>query len=325
MKEPSFLPPFTFRPILKPVIWGGSFIKYFKRLHGCSCGPIGESWEISGLEGDESVVDNGPDAGLPLPALIEKYGARLMGKRPYEIHGNRFPLLIKYIDAARDLSVQVHPDDEMAVSMGQKNGKSELWHIVRAAGGAKIHAGFRQNITPDEYERALSSQSIMDCVSSFRTRPGQTFYLPAGTIHAIGAGNFLLEIQQASGVTYRVYDYGRIDADGHPRELHTELARKALKYEAFDPRCPRLDGYAHAPVPLLYSEWANIQRADINGTSTLSLPADSFTILACISGELTLSYPGSDFPLPSGTTCLLEATIKKVSLSGRGAVVIITV
>lgn len=247
-----------------------------------------------------------------------------MGRTVLERYGNRFPILVKYIDAARDLSVQVHPDDNLAADLGYTNGKNEMWHVMRSGGGAKIYAGFRRPLEPDEYDAAVADKSIMELVKVHRSRPGDTFLLPAGTIHAIGAGNFLLEVQQASDVTFRVYDYDRRDASGNPRELHTELARRAMKFDTAEVGPIRLDRNGPADTPLLHADWARVTRHRVDSPRVIGFPADSFTILCCIEGEVGVSYPGHSFTLESGHTCLVPATVTAMHFSGRGAVVSVT-
>lgn len=316
--------PVWFRPLVKPVIWGGDYIRYFKRLHHETSAQIGESWEVSGIEGDESVVDGGEDDGLTLSQLIDKRGATLVGRTVLERYGNRFPILVKYIDAARDLSVQVHPDDTLASTLGYPNGKNEMWHVMRSGGGAKIYAGFRRAVSPEEYDAAVTDKSVMDLVKAHRSRPGDTFHLPAGTIHAIGAGNFLMEVQQASDVTFRVYDYDRRDASGNPRELHTELARRALKFTPAEVGPRRMERVPPLDIPLLDADWAHVTRHRVESPRVMGFPADSFTILCCIEGEVSVSYTGHSFTLESGHTCLIPAVVTAIHFSGKGTVVSVT-
>lgn len=316
--------PVMFKPLVKPVIWGGDYIRYFKGLHHETSAQIGESWEVSGIEGDESVVSGGQDDGLMLHELIDRYGAALVGETVYKMHGNRFPVLVKYIDAARDLSVQVHPDDAMAAELGLTNGKNEMWHIMRSSGGAKIYAGFRNAVDCDTLNEAVEDKSVMDLIKTHRSRPGDTFILPAGTIHAIGAGNFLLEVQQASDVTYRVYDYDRRDASGSLRELHTDLARRALKFDACDVDPKHLGRRPAADTLLVDAYWARVIRHQIDGERVISFPLDSFTLLCCIEGEMTIKSTASDFVLKAGQTCLVPAIINHMTFTGRGAVVSVT-
>ncbi len=209
--------PFKFVPYLKPVLWGGDKIAPF---NGVSCDALnmGESWEISGVPGQESVGAEGPDCGCSLPELVERYGARLVGEHVLRRYGNTFPLLVKLIDAKKDLSVQVHPDDAMAAKRhGGSLGKTEMWYIIDAEPGARIYAGLSKPITPGGYTRLVEEKKIMDVVACHESSPGDIFFLPAGRIHAIGAGNLLAEIQETSDITYRVYDFDRRYADGNLR------------------------------------------------------------------------------------------------------------
>ncbi len=212
---------YKFVPYLKQVIWGGEKIAARK---GISDAPpcIGESWEISGVEGHESVVANGEEKGMSLSDIVAKHKDNLVGKRVYESFGEKFPLLVKIIDASHNLSVQVHPGDELAAERHGCFGKTEMWYILETEPGAKVFAGLTKKIFPDDYMRMVGDHTIMDAIGVNDTRPGDLFFLPAGCIHSIGAGNLLAEIQQTSDITYRVYDFDRRDAQGNLRELHTE-------------------------------------------------------------------------------------------------------
>ena len=321
-RNTPLLPPIEFHPILKPVIWGGSFMKYFKSLDTYSGGgTIGECWEISGLEGDESVVAGGEYDGLTISELIAQLGPRLMGKRVYDRFGTRFPILVKFIDAARDLSVQVHPDDASAKSLGLIGGKNELWHIIRSQGGAKIYAGFKKQLTSEEYEQAVESKTILAYISTRTSRSGDTFYLPGGNIHAIGAGNFLMEIQQTSGITYRVYDYDRKDKSGRKRQLHAEEARRVVSLDKYDSYIPSPYWHNSSDQVLLMKDWATVRKHRIDGSCRLDFPLDSFTILTCIEGAVSINYPGVHFELSFGSTCLLAAEITEVTVDGSGIVI----
>ena len=220
---------FKFELNLKKVLWGGDKIAAFKGVtleeHN-----VGESWEISGLKGHESIVSQGSDKGLSLRELITKYRGQLVGHRVYRKHGNEFPLLIKFIDARQNLSVQVHPDDDLARRRHGCSGKTEMWYIIDAQPGATLLAGMSHTITPQQYLEHMSSGTLLDVLARHTTHPGDIFFLPSGRIHSIGAGNLLLEVQQASDITYRVYDFDRLDSNGKPRELHTELAKEAIDY-----------------------------------------------------------------------------------------------
>lgn len=227
--------PYKFEPYLKTTLWGGYQIAPFKGIYTAQPN-IGESWEISGVPGHESVaIDRGliddVDLGLTLTELIDKYKGLLIGNRVYKRFGNKFPLLVKFIDSRQDLSVQVHPDDKLAQERHGCAGKTEMWYIIKSDVGAKIYAGLKKQITPDDYEHMVSGEApegsnpMADVIATHEAHQGDLFFLPAGRLHAIGAGCFLAEIQQTSDITYRVYDFGRKDAHGNPRELHTELAK----------------------------------------------------------------------------------------------------
>lgn len=222
-----------FNPILKSTIWGGERIATYKGI-ATDLEKVGESWELSGVEGDESVVAEGIDAGMTLPALIDRYGASLMGHRNYEKFGNRFPLLIKFIDAREDLSVQVHPDDAMSQKYGMPNGKTEMWFVLDAAEGARLANGFKNPVDPADYETLVKSGEIENVLNFVEIKPGDTYFIPAGRVHAIGKGAFVAEIQQTSDATYRLYDYHRKDKNGNERELHTELAKEAVNFNDTD-------------------------------------------------------------------------------------------
>ena len=225
--------PLRFTPQLKSLIWGGEKIAPYKGIRTGGRN-IGESWELSGVAGNESVVAEGEYAGRTLPELIARFRGELVGEAVYERHGTEFPLLVKFIDARQDLSIQVHPDDQLAWTRHKSNGKTEMWYVVAADEGAHLKSGFSQQLTPAEYERMVADHTLTDALCDYPVIAGDLFFLPAGRVHAICAGTFVAEIQQTSDITYRIYDYGRTGADGKPRELHTELAKDAID----TPCCP---------------------------------------------------------------------------------------
>ena len=232
-----------FKPILKTVVWGGEKIAPFKGIRTDQHN-IGESWELSGVPGNESVVANGPLAGKTVTELISEYGEKLIGRSNYEKTGTEFPLLIKFIDARQDLSIQVHPNDELAAARhnGSK-GKTEMWYVVSADKDAHLMSGLNREITPDEYVARVENNTITDVLCDYKVSPGDVFFLPAGRIHSIGSGSFIAEIQQTSNITYRIYDFGRLGLDGKPRELHTGLAKDAIDYTVYAGQgCHRLYG-----------------------------------------------------------------------------------
>lgn len=312
--------PLHFTPYLKSVIWGGERIAPFKGITTDQT-QIGESWELSAVPGHVSVVDRGPLAGKSLTELIDTYGADLVGKHVYEHYGSAFPLLIKFIDAKADLSVQVHPDDTLAQARHNSPGKTEMWHIIDTDHGAKIYAGLNTQITPEEYERRVADNTIMDVIAAYDSAPGQTYFLLAGRIHAIGAGNLLAEIQQTSDITYRIYDYDRRDKDGNPRELHTEQAKDAIDYTVYS------DYQSHPEGSLLAEcQYFDTRCLKLNGnTQPIANPRGSFTIVICLAGEAEIinNTNGEAFTITRGETLLFPAAM--TSLSTRGTATLLTV
>lgn len=223
--------PFRFTPLLKTPLWGGRDIVALK---GITEHPtVGESWEISGLAGEETIVREGRDMGKSLAELIEQYGAALMGQENLRRYGKDFPLLIKFISAADPLSIQVHPDDKMAQQLANvPYGKSEMWYVVDAHEGASIYSGFKKDLTLEDFDKAMAESRLPEQLVRHNTHAGDSFFIPAGQIHSIGCGNFIIEIQQSCNLVYRVCDFDRTDAHGKKRELHLDLARKALHFKA---------------------------------------------------------------------------------------------
>ena len=230
-KNGCMLYPLKFDPILKPVIWGGKDICTFKNLRSCP-DTIGESWELSCLPENMSIVVAGKLKGKSLSELIAIYGEELVGKPVMDRFGNIFPLLIKFIDAKQPLSIQVHPNDELAKKRHGLLGKTEMWYVVDAAKDAHLCLGFKEKIDAEIYMRSLQDNTFIDCLQKYGVKSGDVFFLPAGCVHAIGAGCFIAEIQQTSDITYRIYDYNRKDANGGRRELHTEWAKDAIDYNS---------------------------------------------------------------------------------------------
>ena len=221
--------PLKFEPILKQTLWGGDKIIPFKHLNE-TLPNVGESWEVSAVEGSESVVANGADKGYTLPEMVRKYKEELVGEANYARFGNKFPLLIKFIDAKLDLSIQVHPGDELAKKRHNSFGKNEMWYVIAADKGAKLISGFAEEITPKEYKDRVHNGTFAEVLQTCAIEPGDVFYVPAGRVHGIGAGAFVAEIQQTSDITYRIFDYNRKDKDGKSRELHTSQAMDAINF-----------------------------------------------------------------------------------------------
>ena len=315
---------YKFNSILKPVLWGGSKLVTFKGLPACD-EPIGESWELSAMPGRESVVAEGPDQGLTLTELVKRHGADLVGEDVYRRCGDRFPLLIKFIDAKRDLSIQVHPDDAMAQRLHGCSGKTEMWYVLNTDEGATITTGFKQAITPETFDRHLDEGTILDIINTVASKSGDVFFIPPGQIHSIGAGNLLVEVQQSCDITYRVFDYNRRDAEGKLRELHSRQAREALNYDVINSRI------AYTPMddvtPLVSCPKFNVCRLNLEDKFTLSLQRPhSFVVLMCLSGKATLNV--KDMPttaLRQGETALIPAVADTVEMAGKAQLLIIDV
>jgi len=308
--------PLKFEPILKEIIWGGDEICRFKNLHPQRSG-IGESWEVSHVKNNVSIVANGNLNGKSLEELIETYRERLLGEKVIEHFGTTFPLLIKFIDARDSLSVQVHPDDLLAKKRHNSFGKTEMWYVIQAMPDAFLYSGFSQPITPEEYVRSLEDDTFINYLQRHEVKPGDVFFLPAGRVHAIGAGCFIAEIQQTSDVTYRIYDYNRKDANGNPRELHTELAKDAIDYAIYpDYKLDYTPG--QQPVQALIScpYFATNLIEGKKGDLVQTAHPDSFSIYIGLEGRLQVTDGnGCSVEIRQGETVLLPAENRLTSLN----------
>ncbi len=304
----------TFNPIFKTVIWGGEKIAPFKGV-ATDQKKIGESWEISGVAGSESVVADGKDKGLTLTALIDKYGASLLGEKNYKRYGDSFPLLIKFIDAHDDLSVQVHPDDELARKRGSKFGKTEMWYVLGAAPGARLANGFNREVNPDEYEGLVNSGEIMDVLNFNPVKPGDTFFIPAGRVHAIGKGAFVAEIQETSDITYRLYDYKRKDKDGNERQLHTKEAFEAINFKDTEGKPVAYTAHRDIPVNLVTSPFftTNLWTIDHEVMRDYS-EWETYVVIICTKGKATLTTDMETRVIKEGTSVLIPASCKKLTI-----------
>jgi len=339
--------PFKFETILKQVIWGGSEICRFKNSDVQESG-IGESWEISQVPGSVSVVANGELKGKSLTDLIELAPDALLGKSVYARFGKEFPLLIKFIDAEDNLSIQVHPDDTLARARHNSFGKTEMWYVVASKPGAKLVSGFSQQIDAAEYERRIADNSIEEVLQHHEVKAGDVFFLPAGRVHAIGAGLFIAEIQQSSNITYRLYDYNRKDINGNGRELHTELAKDAIDFKMYTDLKAAYEPVENDMVPLVSCSYFTTNRiqlkADASGyedvitdngkqkvlmTETVEMDRDyssldSFVIYVCMQGEGNITY-GDDqtIAIHQGESVLLPACLDGTTLSTSGELLLL--
>lgn len=304
-----------FQPILKSPVWGGEQIAPYKGLD-TDQRQIGESWELSGLPDNESVVSEGPDKGLTLCEVLRREGEKLVGKANYARFGEEFPLLVKIIDAREDLSVQVHPNEALARKRHGCSGKSEAWYVIRANEEARLRVGFNHPVTPEEYDRAVAENRVVELMAEHRVAPGDWFYLPAGRIHTIGAGTMVVEIQQPSNITYRIYDYNRPGVDGKPRELHTEAAREALDYGCYADYRTSYTPQKDCAVQLMRNEHFTVTLFDLTRPQILDLEwLDSFAAVVCTEGEGTLrDDKGRTMPIRQGETILVPAEAKCVQM-----------
>ena len=312
--------PFTFKPILKKVIWGGSDICPFKGITPVENG-VGESWELSHVEGNYSIVDNGELEGKSLDELIRSYGKELLGEKVMERFGTTFPLLIKFIDARDNLSIQVHPDDELAKKRHNSFGKTEMWYVIKAEKGAGLYSGFSEQIDAEEYVKRVENNTIMDVLQRYDVNEGDVFFLPAGRVHAIGAGCFIAEIQQTSNITYRIYDYNRKDANGKTRELHTDLAREAINYEVLDDYRTKYEPLKDEPVELVACPYFTTSLYDMTEEISCDYSElDSFVIFICMEGSCKIvDNEGNELTVNAGESILLPATTQDITITPESA------
>ena len=306
-----------FKPLLKQTIWGGDKIIPFKQL-SASLDNVGESWELSGVKDNETIVADGPLEGKSLNTIVEEMGAKLVGRDNYKRFGNEFPLLIKFIDARNDLSIQVHPTDEIAVRQGRKRGKTEMWYLMSSDPGAKLYSGLKSEITPEQYKEMVENDTICDALAQYEVKEDDVFFLPAGRIHAIGTGCFLAEIQQTSDVTWRIYDFKRKDKNGNYRELHTQQAAEAIDYHVEKDYRTEYRPEKNQGVNLVNCPYFNTAVYDLDEPMTLDYSGlDSFVILIGLKGEGTITdSEGNTTSLKAGETVLVPAEEAEVKVTG---------
>lgn len=305
----STLYPLRFAPILKPTLWGGNKICAYKNMQDALCDNIGESWEISGVKNNVSVVSNGPLQGKTLNELICQYREMFVGESVYQRFGNEFPLLIKFIDAQKDLSIQVHPNDEVARKKHQSNGKTEFWYIIDAQQDAFLYSGFNQKVTPDEVRAHVENHTICEILNKETAQKDDAFFLPAGRVHSIGAGLFLAEIQQTSDATYRLWDYNRLDKDGKTRELHVDLAIDAIDYKYYRQYKNNYKPCVGRPVKLQECSYFTTHLIEADTFIKFDYKRiDSFVIWICLEGSaLFASSKKHNQKICQGETILFPA------------------
>ena len=308
--------PLKFKTIFKDKIWGGQKISTYLHKDFGDLPNCGETWEISGVKSDVSVVDGGALDGESLANILEQYKDQLVGKKVYDHFGNIFPLLVKFIDANDDLSIQVHPNDELAKKRHNSFGKTEMWYIIEADPGSTLIAGFNKELTEQAYLDAFNSGNLMDVLNRETAKEGDVFFLPAGRVHTIGKGLLLAEIQQTSDVTYRIYDFDRVDDKGNKRELHTEEALAAIDYRHYDHYKTPYQAKKDATVHLVTSPYFTTNVLDATQDITKDYSSlDSFVIHVCVAGAYQLKYADEIYNIKMGDCVLLPNTIDKVELT----------
>lgn len=284
-------------------------------------GHIGESWEISGVEGDVSVVANGFLKSNNLEEITEVYMGDLVGDRIYDTYGLDFPILVKFIDARDVLSVQVHPDDRLAGERHGARGKTEMWYVAECEPGAYLYVGFKKPVSREEYLKAVAHGTLTDLLRRYEVKRGETYYIPAGTVHAIGPGLLIAEIQETSDVTYRISDWGRVDGEGNPRPLHTEEATDAIGFQ-YGQEYRRSAGTKAEPVEKLVSTpYFTTNLLDIRGEMRRDYASlDSFVVYVCTEGKVEVLTEGGNEKLSALESILIPAEIDEVTLTGEGTV-----
>ncbi|NSW44777.1 MAG: class I mannose-6-phosphate isomerase [Bacteroidales bacterium] len=307
--------PLTFKPIIVERIWGGKKLQTRLSKDIGSLENAGESWEISAVEGAESVVEHGILAGNNLTELTEVYMSDLVGEKVYEKFGEEFPLLIKYIDANDVLSIQVHPNDDLAKERHHAYGKTEMWYVIDAEPDAYIISGFNHDVTHEEYLAHLEAGNVDKLMNKVPAKPGDVFFIPAGRVHAIGKGVLLAEIQQTSDITYRIFDWNRVDKNGNPRQLHTEEALDAIDFKATHDIKISYQTRINQSVTLVSCPYFVTNILHCNQTIQKEyIWIDSFKILMCVQGEGIIQYNDKQVHFNIGSTILIPATIEEITI-----------
>ena len=316
MKFDSY--PLQFDPILKERIWGG------EKLNSVLNKPItsnstGESWEISTVEGDVSVISSGTLKGISLNEVINTFPNEVLGTTVFDKFGKKFPLLFKYLDAKTDLSIQVHPNDELAKKRHNSFGKTEMWYIMQADEGSRIIVGFKNNSNAQEYVSHLENNTLLDILEEVKVKAGDVFFLETGTVHAIGAGLLVAEIQQTSDITYRLYDFDRVDSEGNKRELHFELALDAINYNTIKTQ-KDYNKDLNVSNEMVNCPYFTTNYLNLSGELKVSKSASSFTVYMCTEGDFQINYNQVQYQYSKGDTILIPAVMTDFSLTGNAIV-----
>lgn len=306
--------PLLFHPIFKERIWGGNKLKTVlnKNIPFDHCG---ESWEISAVPNDVSVVREGKLEGKPLDELIRTYQGKLVGTKVYEKFGDTFPLLIKFLDAQEDLSIQLHPNDELAQKRHNSFGKTEMWYVMQADEGASVRSGFNRKIDHQTYLQHLNRKKLDDVLNIIPVQADDVIFLPAGRVHSIGKGLVIAEIQQTSDVTYRIYDFDRVDNQGNKRQLHTEEALDAIDYEHYPEYKTSYRQVSNEVTQVVSSNYFTTSRLHFTQAIQRNYQdIDSFVIYICLEGSFTIEFSQGSVAVKKGDSVLLPASLKEVTL-----------
>ncbi|RKS90500.1 mannose-6-phosphate isomerase type 1 [Flavobacterium limicola] len=310
--------PLQFEPILKERIWGGEKLKTL--LHKPITSNItGESWELSTVEGDVSIVANGEWKGKSLTELINSFPDEILGTAVHTRFGKQFPLLFKYLDAREDLSIQVHPNDELAKKRHNSFGKTEMWYIMQADDNARIIVGFKENSNAAEYLENLKNKTLLSILDDVKVQSGDVFFLETGTVHTIGAGIVVAEIQQTSDITYRLYDFDRVDANGNTRELHVDLALEAINYNKVEAKKSYTTN-SNQSNTVVDCPYFTTNFIPLDGAISVSKSGESFTVYMCVEGSFEIEYNHSKIQYIKGDTVLIPAAMNAFILNGKASI-----
>ena len=310
--------PLQFEPILKDRIWGGEKLKTI--LNKPITSKItGESWELSTVEGDVSVVSNGVLKGKSLMELIDEMPNEILGTKVYERFGKQFPLLFKYLDAREDLSIQVHPNDKLAKERHNSFGKTEMWYVTQADADARIIVGFKEDSSKEDYLKHLEDKTLVSILDTVKAKAGDVFFLETGTVHAIGAGLVVAEIQQTSDITYRLYDFDRKDAQGNTRELHVDLALDAINYNKVETQ-KKYETKANTSNVVVDCPYFTTNFIPLENKVEVSKSGDTFTVYMCIEGSFEIEFEGFSQTYIKGDTVLVPAEINAFILNGKASI-----
>ena len=309
--------PLQFQPIFKDRIWGGTKLRtvLYKPITSAI---TGESWELSTVDGDVSVIANGEFAGKSLTAFIDALPNEVLGTKVFKIFGKQFPLLFKYLDAREDLSIQVHPNDQLASARHNSFGKTEMWYVLQADAGSSIIVGFKKDSNSAEYIENLNGKTLLSLLDTIPVEVGDVFFLETGTVHAIGAGLLIAEIQQTSDITYRLYDFDRVDADGNTRALHIDLALDAINYDKIDAK-KSYQKHENTSNEMVDCNYFTTNYIPLSGTMKFEKDGRSFHVYMCTEGDFTITQENVPYHYKKGDTILMPAAISIFEFTGNAS------